>query len=266
MIIFDADDPLVLNGTYDVEGFTPQERRAQARRQRTASVNEKGQQPMNRLFDVGKVGLTCDAVVHSTEKRKDGEVKVIVLTLRVQPFDAKLATALHPDVRTTLFKLSHPDPHPHLARVNFTLGVPRQALDIYATPDTAKATMRLDHVKVTGIYARTEKGVTGYACVLKAAFGPVSDKELGFVEAWRNGMKFVSFEEAEQSADFEDEVPDDDEADDDDDQPELPVAEFETDADGKPITLDTAADRVNRPLHSHQKRRGAKKAIRKGRR
>jgi hypothetical protein len=266
MIIFDADDPLVLNGTYDQEGFTPKERRAQARKQTAASVNEKGQPPM-RLFHVGKVGLTCDAIAHATEKRKDGEVKVIVLTLRVQPFDAKLATALHPDVRTTLFKLSHPDPHPHLARVNFSLGVPRQALDIYATPDTAKATMRLDHVKVTGIYARTQNGMTGYACILKATFGPVSDKELGFVEAWRNGMKFVSFEEAERSAEFEDEAPDDDEADDDDDQPELPVAEFETDADGKPLALDTAADRVNRPLHSHQRKRGAKKAAaKKGRR
>jgi len=217
---------------------------------------------VTRLFDVGKIGLTCDAVVHSTEKRKDGEVKVIVLTLRVQPFDAKLATALHPDVRTTLFKLSHPDPHPHLARVNFSLGVPRQALEIYATPETAKATMRLDHVKVTGIYARTEKGVTGYACVLKATFGPVSDKELGFVEAWRNGMKFVSFDEAEPSADFQDEEPDDE----DDDQPELPVAEFETDVNGQPLELATAADRVNRPLHSHQRRRGAKKATKKGRR
>jgi hypothetical protein len=222
---------------------------------------------MNRLFDVGKVGLYCEQIAHATEKRKDGEVKVIVLTLRVQPFDAKLATALHPDVRTTLFKLSHPDPHPHLTRVNFSLGVPRQSLDIYATPDTAKATMRLDHVKVTGIYARTEKGVTGFACVLKATFGPVSDKELGFVEAWRNGMKFVSFEEADRSAAFEDETPDEDpEDDDDDEQPALPVAEFETDANGQPIALDTAADRVNRPLHSHQRKRGAKKAAKKGRR
>jgi hypothetical protein len=221
---------------------------------------------MNRLFDVGKVGLACDAVAHATEKRKDGEVKVIVLTLRVQPFDAKLATALHPDVRTTLFKLSHPDPHPHLARVNFSLGVPRQALDIYATPDTANATMRLDHVKVTGIYARTEKGMTGYACVLKATFGPVSDKELGFVEAWRNGMRFVSFEEADSSVDFEDETSDDDAADDEDDQPTLPVAEFETDANGQSLERDAAADRVNRPLHSHQRRRGAKKATKKGRR
>jgi hypothetical protein len=178
-----------------------------------------------------------------------------------------LATALHPDVRTTLFKLSHPDPHPHLTRVNFSLGVPRQSLDIYATPETAKPTMRLDHVKVSGIYARTEKGVTGFACVLKATFGPVSDKELGFVEAWRNGMKFVSFEEAERSAAFEDETPDEDPEDEkDDDQPELPVAEFETDANGHPLALDTAADQVNRPLHSHQRKRGAKKAAKKGRR
>lgn len=209
-----------------------------------------------RLFDVGKVGLTCDAVVHSTEKRKDGEVKIIVLTLRVQPFDVKLAAALHPDVRATLFKLSHPDPQPHLARVNFALGVPRQALDIFATPETARATMRLDHAKITGVYARTEKGMTGYACVFKASFGPVSDKELGFVEAWRNGMKFVSFDEAEPSADFEAEESDDDEEDDEpDDQLTLPAPEFETDTTGRPI--DPGEAEACRPLQDLLKQAGA---------
>jgi hypothetical protein len=98
---------------------------------------------MHRLFDAGKVPLTCDAIAHTTEKRKDGEVKVIALTLRVQPFDATLASALHPDVRATLFKQGK-DPFPHLARVNFELGVPRQALDIFTTPETAKATRRID--------------------------------------------------------------------------------------------------------------------------
>ena len=32
MLIFEADDPLVLDGTYDREGFTPKERRAQQRK------------------------------------------------------------------------------------------------------------------------------------------------------------------------------------------------------------------------------------------
>jgi hypothetical protein len=34
VIIFAADDPLVLNGTYDREGYTPKERRALERRER----------------------------------------------------------------------------------------------------------------------------------------------------------------------------------------------------------------------------------------
>jgi hypothetical protein len=195
---------------------------------------------MHRLFDTGKVALTCDAITHTTEKRMDGEVKVIALTLRVQPFDAALASSLHPDVRATLFKAGK-DPYPHLARVNFELGVPRQALDIFATPETAKATRRLDQVKIAGVYARTEKGVQGYGCVFKAVFGPVSDKELGFCEEWRNTMKFVTFEEAEPSAEFDE--PDDDEADDDDQEQGvlLPPAEFDTEPDGRPTAPPPAA-------------------------
>jgi hypothetical protein len=251
MILYPPDHPLVLNGTYDQEGYKPGERariaKAKLRMAKADASSPKETRPMHKLFDVGKVGLWCDTIGHSSEKRKDGEVKVIVLTLRVQPFDAALAAALHPDVRTTLFRLSHPDPHPHLARVSFELGVPRQALDIYATPETVKATMRLDHVKIAGIYARTESGVGGYACVLKAIFGPVSDKELGFCEAWRKGMKFVSFEEAEPSAEFEEQVPEaepdeDDDGPDDGQPPLLPPAEFETDPDGRPLEASTATD------------------------
>lgn len=177
-----------------------------------------------KMFSVAKVGLTCDSVVHSTEKRKDGEQKVIVLTLRVQPFDRKLAVALNEEVMRTLFKSTTPDPQPHIARVNFLLGIPRQHLDCYATSDTKDPSRRLEFAKISGVYARTESGMQGYALVFKATFGPVSDKELGFVEAWRNGMKFVSFVEAEPNADF-DEVDHDDADEDDDAQQALPDPE-----------------------------------------
>lgn len=191
-----------------------------------------------KLFDVAKVGLYCETITHSTEKRKDGEVKVIQLSLRVQPFDAKLAVALHPDVRTTLFKLSHPDPQPHIARVNFLIGVPRQDLDIYATSETREPTRRLEHVKISHIYARSASGSQGYALVLKATFGPVSDAELGFCEAWRSGMKFVTCDEAEASDLFVEES-EDDEDDEPSGQQALPDPEFETAPDGKPTDADT---------------------------
>lgn len=190
----------------------------------------------HRLFDIAKVGVFCDAISHTTEKRKDDpEVKVIQLTLRVQPFDAKLAGQVRTDVRQTLFKLNAPsEPQAHLARVNFGLGVPRQDLEIFASRDTDKASILLQQVKISGVYARTEKNVNGYAFVWKATFGPAGRQELEFVEAWRNSQRFVTFQESEQSLEFEAPDAEDDEDEHDEDQPELPEGEFETDADGLP--------------------------------
>lgn len=200
-----------------------------------------------KLFDTAKVGLMCDAIAHTTEKRTDGtEAKVIQLTLRVAPFDAKLALALHPDVRNTLFRIGHPDAHPHLARVNFALGVPRQFLELYATPESPKTTMALDHVLITGIYARTQAGMNNlFVLIFKATFGPVSDKELGFCEGWRNTMKFGSFSEAESSDLFVNPGDEPDEDDEDEDaQQALPDPEFETDGKGKPLDGPTYRDGV----------------------
>jgi hypothetical protein len=107
-------------------------------------------------------------------------------------------------------------------------------------------------VKIVSLYARTEKGVLGYGCVFKAVFGPVSDKELGFCEEWRNTMKFVTFEEAEPSADF-DEPHDDADADEGDDEQSmlLPPAEFETEADGAPVEPPPAAAPASRARRAH---------------
>jgi len=149
-----------------------------------------------KFCDTGKLGVFCDAVTHSTEKRTDGEVKVVQLSLRVQPFDAKIATAIDNRIRTTLFKLNHPDPHAHIRRGDFIIDLPRQILTVFASPDTVKASIALDQVKIAGIYARTDGKVSGYALVFKASFGPPSARELEYVEDWRNGQRFVTFEEA----------------------------------------------------------------------
>jgi hypothetical protein len=191
----------------------------------------------HRLFDLAKIGVFCDAISHTTEKRKDDpEVKVIQLTLRVQPFDSKLAGQVRQDVRQTLFKLNAPsEPQAHLARVNFALGVPRQDLEIFASSDTDRASLLIEHVKISGVYARTEKNVNGYAFVWKATFGPASKQELEFVENWRNGQRFITFQESEASLEFDaPDASDEDEDEHDDDQPDLPEGEFDTDADGLP--------------------------------
>lgn len=220
-------------------------------------MSDKG----HKLFDVGKVGLTLDAITHTTEKRKDGEQKVVQLTLRVAPFDAKLATALHPAVRATLFKLNHPDAQEHLARVNFSLGVPRQFLELFASTDSPKATQALDHVLITGIYARVEKGMHNlFVLVFKATFGPASDKELGFIEGWRTGMKFGTFTAADASDLFIDPAEDAEPDDEDDEQPALPVHEFETEPGGRPVDAGAEKEPARHANPRHADRKAAAKA------
>jgi len=156
-----------------------------------------------RLFAVSKIGLFLDSITHGTEERRGEEVKIVTLTLRAQPFDATMAIALDDGiggdshVRSTLFKLDHPDPRPMLRRVDFALGCPRQELYVYASPDTPNASILLGQVKIGHVYARTEKNVNGFALVFRASLGPVGRAELEFVQEWLLGQKFVTFEQSE---------------------------------------------------------------------
>jgi len=150
-----------------------------------------------KLCAVPKIGVFLDAVTHATERRPAGEVKVLVLRCRVQPFDAKLAGAVADVVRQTLFKLSTAEEQPHLERVQFRLNVPRQQLHVFAAPDTTQASLMFDQVKIGGTYARTEKDVNGYAFCFNATFGPPSKQELEYAEEWRLGQRCVTCEVAE---------------------------------------------------------------------
>jgi hypothetical protein len=224
---------------------------------------------MHKFFDVGKVGAYLETISHSTEKRKDGEQKVIVLTLRVEPFDTKLAAAVSQEARQTLFRLNDAQPWPHIQKAYFALGVPRQTMTIFATPDTAKASIALDQVLIGSVYARSIKDARGYALVFKAAFGPVGAKELEYVENWRNAMAFITFTQAEHNAEFElGAVDDDDEDEDDDAQPTLPAHEFDTDEKGRPADSGEQEkpgepDAARHRLHSHtgggKKRKAARR-------
>jgi hypothetical protein len=195
---------------------------------------------VDKFFEVAKVGCYCEAITHSTEKRKDGETKVIQLSLRVDPFDAKLATAVDTTVRATLFKLGNAEPHDHLRRVSFALGTGRQLLTIFATPDSGRPSIALDQVRIGDVYARTSKDARGYMLVFKAIFGPPDATELEYCERWRNGMAFVTFEAAEPSELFE--LEGEEEGDDGEpEQPRLPAPEFESDEDGRPLEDQAAA-------------------------
>lgn len=169
------------------------------------------------LFSLPKVGLFLDSYAPALEKRRGGEeVKVLVLTLRMQPFDAKWATSVDDGlgdgsgVKMELFSLNTAEPKPHVSRVNFVLGCPRQNLRIYASPDTAKSRLALLQCKISSIYVRKQKDINGFAFVFKASVGPVGREEQEFIHAWMLTQRFVSFEESEPSMEFSDAGEDDD--------------------------------------------------------
>lgn len=152
-----------------------------------------------RFFDQDKVGCYLDGVNLRLEKTKDAEHKVIDLTLRVQPFSAELAAALHPDVRALLFTMNSATPKPLLKYVGLSLNdVPKQHLDCYLLPEDVDAgAFSLQHAEVTEPRVRTEKGVDGYALIFYATIGPVGRDELEYVTTWYTQQRFVTFREAQ---------------------------------------------------------------------
>lgn len=215
-IIFAADHPLVMSGTYDREGFTPRERRAQARAQRGCSHKfidsthclKCGWQPpprkkeTMRFFDDDKVGCYLDDIGHRVEKTKDGkEHKVVDLTLRVQPFTPELAVSLDPDVRALLFSMSDATPKPKLKACHFALQIPRQRLTIGTLPETADQIV-FDDCEVGDVRARTEKGVDGFGLVFYVAYGPASPRDLEYVCDWLTQQRFVTFQPQQPALDF----------------------------------------------------------------
>jgi len=231
--IYDADDPDVIAGHYDREGFTPAERRALERKRldsaRHATPDSRVDafgvsrcrhcgivQPcgrnhpdtapterpaLMRLFDVDTIPCYLDAIDHRLEKRKDQETKVIDLTLRVQPFTPELAAALDPDVRALLFTLTDARPKPKIKAVQFALTIPRQALTVHRLPELDGSIVFTD-CEIDDVRARTEKGVDGLALIFYATYGPASPRDLEYVCDWHTQQRFVSFHPQAPTLDF----------------------------------------------------------------
>lgn len=168
---------------------------------------------MQRLFNVAKIGVFLDGYTPGTEKRREEDVKVIHLSLRVQPFDVKHAIAIDDglangtNIRGALFNLSTDEPKPHVERVGLNLGCPPQLLRIYEAPDATEARLALLQVKIGGAYARRQKNVNGWAFCFRATVGPLGRDELESLHHWFLHQKFVEFEEAEPSIDLADDAP-----------------------------------------------------------
>jgi len=147
-----------------------------------------------RFFDDDAIGCYLDAIDHRVEKTKDGkEIKMVDLTLRVQPFTVELAAALDEDVRALLFTMGDALPKKKLKAIHFELPVPRQALTIQITPEDTIGALHVLDVEITGPRARLEKGVDGFGFVFYASFGPVGRDELAYLVNWHTQQRFVTF-------------------------------------------------------------------------
>ncbi len=179
-----------------------------------------------RLFAINKIPVSLMDYQPGTERRRGETVKILTLTLRVQPFDSKMANAVDDGlindagVKDALFKASNGEPKKHRTRVNFDLGCAQQNLIIYASTDTAKSRMAFTQCRIGGVYVRTSTNVNAYAFCFRASFGPVGKDEMEFVHQWLGNQQAVTFEESEEQLDYDATGADDDEDDEDaDDEP-----------------------------------------------
>ncbi len=164
-----------------------------------------------RLFDDDKIGVYLDDIGHRVEQTKDKkELKMIDLTLRVQPFTPELATSLDPDVRALLFNLGDAEPKKKIKSLEFKLQVPNQRLEVFMLPELDEPTLVLHDVEITGVRARTEKSVDGYGLVFYASWGPVGRDEIEACIAWHTQQRFITCTPQEPALDFEGQTPTED--------------------------------------------------------
>lgn len=157
-----------------------------------------------RFFDDDKIGCFLDDIGHRVEKTKDGkEIKMVDLTLRVQPLTPELASSLDPDVRALLFTMNEATPKPKIKSLEFKLPLDRQMVTVFVLPeDGMHPQITFTDVEIGGIRARTEKGVDGFGLVFYASFGPVGARDLEYVCDWHTQQRFLTFKEQQPALDF----------------------------------------------------------------
>lgn len=217
-----------------------------------------------KLFSTGKTGVFLESLTHRMEKRKSGEVKVEVLSCAISPLTVQLAGAIDESVRGALYRRTDgAEPHHHVGGIDFRLAMERQDIEVFTTPDTEKASIVLDQVKIEKLRARLHKDSNAYTFTFKAVF-MAGAKQAEFVRNWLYSQRFLSFNLSEPDLDL---IDTDDEA---DEEPETmrPAPMFDDDPEQKELvgaataTGRAAPDRANRRMHTHAGgRRGGKKHV-----
>ena len=224
------------------------------------------------LFKSGKIGCFVDTYSPAIEKRRSEETSVVTVKFRVQPFDAKLATLLDDgvgedsNIKATLFNLSTAEPKPNFTRHDFRLGLARQNLHLFASPDTPEARVMIPQAKITGTFVRSQKDNNALALIFKASFGPVGRDELELIHSLHRSQTFITFEESEPLFEVEDDG--DDEGTDADHKAQQPIDGRTPMWDDEPKAAASskakpATERSHRKLHSHQSKSKKKTAGKK---
>lgn len=224
-----------------------------------------------KLFKSGKVGCFVDTYSPGIEKRRSEETSILTIKFRVQPFDAKLATLLDDgvgddsNIKATVFNLSTAEPKPNFTRHDFKLGLARQNMHLFASPDTEDARVMLPQVKITGTFVRSQKDNNALALIFKASFGPVGRDELELIHSLHRSQTFIKFEESEPLFEVEEDGDEGTDADQKAQQPidgRKPMWE-DDDTAAAPSKAKPATERAHRNLHSHQAK-AKKKTARHG--
>lgn len=197
------------------------------------------------LFTLGKIPMYCEGITHRLERRKDRDVKVVDLALKIEPFSPQLAGALDPTdyafVKRTLFKMGDASPTLDLRAVEFRLPAERQKIRCYASPDTERASICIDQVKVTKLRARSSKDANGWVFYVNVSFGPLDKTELEYVNAFYTEQRFISWEAAQPSLELDEPTP----AADPDDSPRTrPTPMFDDDGQELPQGDEAIANAV----------------------
>jgi hypothetical protein len=155
------------------------------------------------LFEMPKIGVFCDSFKPRIQKKRDHEIKLVDVTLRIEPLTSEQAATVGGNgfVKKSLFNLSHGTVVPNLKMVAFDVEVPRQQIHVFPAPDVDRPSFVFDQVDITNLRAKMAKGAR-WAFVFHATFGPVSKQELEGLNAWFCTQRFLTFKEAAPELEF----------------------------------------------------------------
>jgi hypothetical protein len=150
-----------------------------------------------RLFDTDHVGCWLDTIGH----RVEDDVKVLDLTLRVEPFTPELAVSLDSDVRSFLFNLSNPTPRRKIHAMEFALPVDPQVVTVRLVPELATGELALDECTVAKVRAKRDDGE--FVLAFRLSLERPSSKQLEYVNAWHTEQRFLTFRPRDPELDFD---------------------------------------------------------------